>query len=523
MVVAIIGILAAVAIPSYQKYVYRAKAADLLTHIDALRLESAAYATLNGWPLKLTHVAVSQIPQNLPGFPATSLAVDHFETVITNLTSKKTKIATSPLMDYRPVVIYRPAPNTQENKNILEAAYSLLPASVIAGYAKDDYLMVYLFASDHKVGVGPLSNTPSNANTKTPTKQPNAAVGNKQPKVVVTPKQLQFTPTCPADKITYHTQPNPNDPCAKPISDRPANYCPPSQYTYHTVPDPSDPCAKAIPASVMPASPPLTTQSTPSVAVSTPVPHLCPIPTSCEKTSGSESSGQGDCPASGTRMFSASSGFLYQTTVYPCPLIKGPQGASTSQPQQQNTQTSVCTQFTFSDNPDPNDPCAKLQPTMPINKTPTPVVQVVVAPPSIMPTQKAPPSIKNCSVPKSCLAAGGQQSSGQADCPTAGTIINALADNRGFFYQVSIDSCPSIVGPSVAVSQVPAGGSSQGAGGGKSPTVTAVNVSPPIICHTALPKHCTVGKGLNNPNCIAASGSWHHWTPKPGYRCTGGF
>lgn len=48
MVIAIIGILAAIALPSYQTYIYRAKAADVVVVLDKIRTVLAAFQVERG-------------------------------------------------------------------------------------------------------------------------------------------------------------------------------------------------------------------------------------------------------------------------------------------------------------------------------------------------------------------------------------------------------------------------------------------------------------------------------------------
>jgi type IV pilus assembly protein PilA len=259
MVVAIIGILAAVALPAYQRYVYKAKSADLLTHIDAVRVQAATYAATEGWPAQLTDAGWGKLPKELQGFPQQNLVVDRFTTTITEAGGDK------------PVLFYFPHPASSETNHILAAAYEELPHSVVSAYKPDQYLAIYLFDGNHQVHFG---------NNVTPVKKPTSTLtavskgGGKAGaavKVVTSPTPMQV-PVCPPSQHTYHANPNPNDPCAKPMSQAPANYCPPSQIIYVLNPDPAKPCQRAAPHPLPQLVPPKLVNKVP-VIVQTAVPH----------------------------------------------------------------------------------------------------------------------------------------------------------------------------------------------------------------------------------------------------------
>lgn len=315
MVVAIIGILAAVALPAYQRYIYKARSADLLTHIDAVRLEAATFAATEGWPSSLTDAGWGKLPQELSGFPEANLMVDRFTTTILDGGDK-------------PVVRYFANPKTRENNNILESAHEALPAHLIAGYAKDNYLGVYLFGGDHRPAALRGSNQGPNLTGSAPSKLGNKDGGaqkqkpanqgpssttpvNNQPKVVVTQNSLPPASNCLSGIFTYHSVPNPGDPCSRPITERPKDYCPPSSIRYVANPDPAIPCERLDPKQQQA----VVTQTTTT---------LCSVPDSCKNPGSSTSSGAADCPSAGTTFYTAFGQLNYLSAVQPCPAILGP-------------------------------------------------------------------------------------------------------------------------------------------------------------------------------------------------------
>ena len=458
MVVAIIGILAAVALPAYQKYVYRAKAADLVTEYDALKLRyCAALATGDVSSSKSLGVIGSH--------------VEHFYVTVGNKSG--------------PIVGFHPSDN--EGRHIADAALSILPPSTLASAkslqvkisSQGDALYLKLdcgFATTKTLALQ-NGNTASPLNPIVPDK--------KQPKVVTASKQVQLVPTCPMDQRVYHSITDPNNPCSRPITERPANYCAPALVVYVTNPDPADSCQRLAPSPVAVVAPPKMPQAIPQPQPASM--QICFVPASC-LGSGASSNGQADCPSAGTRLYAASGGYGYETTATQCPSIRGPQ---TQQP--------------------------------------------AVAPAHL------------CRAPVSCKQDSSGFSSGAADCPSSGTPLFMSGGNP--HYYTTVAPCPVIQGPaitqvavqttqpvqptqptvtmtsntgSVSGSQtganLPAGAGSS-AGSQRQPVVTASSVPRPNICRIPLPKHCTRGQGLNHPNCPAASGTNYNWVPKAGYSC----
>ncbi len=285
MVVAIIGILAAIALPAYQKYVYRAKAADLVTEYDALRVKyCAALATGN--------ISSSKSLGDIGSH------VEHFYVTFSSKSG--------------PTVVFHP--NDAEGRYIADAALSVLPPSTVA-LAKSLQTKVSLQGDALRLKLDCGFTT---ANTLTDPDK-------KQPKVVTTSKQVQLVPTCPMDQRVYHSITNPNDPCSRPITERPANYCAPALIVYVANPDPADSCQRQAPSQVAVVAPPKIPQSTPQVApvVAQTQVYICPVPQSC---SGSDASSNGlaDCPSLKTRLYSTAAGLVFSTTAQPCPKITGP-------------------------------------------------------------------------------------------------------------------------------------------------------------------------------------------------------
>lgn len=273
MVVAIIGILAAVALPAYQRYVYKAKSADLLTHIDAVRVQAATYAATEGWPAQLTDAGWGKLPKELQGFPQQNLVVDRFTTTITEAGGDK------------PVLFYFPHPASSETNHIMAAAYEELPHNIVSAYKPDQYLAIYLFDGNHQVHFGHnVTTVKKPPTTVTPVSKGGGKAGATV-KVVTSPTPMQV-PVCPPSQYTYHTSPNPNDPCAKPISSAPANYCPPNKIIYVVTPDPAKPCERRAPQPLPQLVPQPLVNKVP-VIVQTAVPH--PVLTTSGPIMGSNS------------------------------------------------------------------------------------------------------------------------------------------------------------------------------------------------------------------------------------------
>jgi type IV pilus assembly protein PilA len=62
IVVAIVGILAAIAIPAYTDYITRSKVTELATAIDACKVSVAEYReSMSAWPADLSHAGCSNV------------------------------------------------------------------------------------------------------------------------------------------------------------------------------------------------------------------------------------------------------------------------------------------------------------------------------------------------------------------------------------------------------------------------------------------------------------------------------
>jgi type IV pilus assembly protein PilA len=298
MVVAIIGILAAIALPAYQKYVYRAKAADLVTEYDALRVKYCA-------ALATGDVSSSK------SLGAIGNHVEHFDVTVSSKPG--------------PIVAFHP--NDAEGRHIADAALSILPTSTFAP-AKTLQAKVSLQGGtlSLKLDCGlSMPKTLASQSGTSPNPQIPSVANKKQPKVVTTSKQVQRIPACPMDQRVYHSVPNPNDPCSRPITERPANYCAPALIVYVANPDPADSCQRQAPSQIAVLAPPKIAQSIPQVApvVAQTQVFICPVPQSCSG-SGASSNGLADCPSTQTRLYSTAAGLVFSTTAQPCPKITGP-------------------------------------------------------------------------------------------------------------------------------------------------------------------------------------------------------
>jgi len=300
MVVAIIGILAAVALPAYQKYVYRAKAADLIVDYESVHLTfelAASEGNLICTPI-VKEWPKGTLPSGLPT-NAYGLHEDHFDIFV----------RTGP-DGYMPVMIFRPLDN--EGMKIKDEAAKSLPSSIIVPTPKSNTdLAVQLTTIPPKCNGG-LASVAGAQKQKLNKQGPSGTTQvTNQPKVVVTQNLLQPASNCLSGILTYHSVPNPDDPCSRPITERPKDYCPPSSIRYVANPDPAIPCERLDPKQQQA----VVTQTTTT---------LCPVPDSCKNPGSSTSSGAADCPSAGTTFYTAFGQLNYLSAVQPCPAILGP-------------------------------------------------------------------------------------------------------------------------------------------------------------------------------------------------------
>jgi prepilin-type N-terminal cleavage/methylation domain-containing protein len=130
LVVAVIGILAAIAIPSYQRYIHAAKSEDLLVHIQSLRERVSVEQNTGNWPRSMktaTHSGMWPSPLSLQ---AELLNVPHF----------KTHIAISG--NNRPMAVF--VAIDAEGRFIVEEARRHLPEKLIHGHFNRTLLGVWL-------------------------------------------------------------------------------------------------------------------------------------------------------------------------------------------------------------------------------------------------------------------------------------------------------------------------------------------------------------------------------------------
>lgn len=94
IVVAIIGILAAVALPAYQDYTTRAKVSEVVLAASGARTSIAeAYATNGEFPSTTSEIANYVISQSSPYVASVTFAVDNSKGVITATAKGDSRIA----------------------------------------------------------------------------------------------------------------------------------------------------------------------------------------------------------------------------------------------------------------------------------------------------------------------------------------------------------------------------------------------------------------------------------------------
>lgn len=479
MVVAIVGILAAIALPAYQKYIIRAKSAELLTQIDAVRLKAAEVcATREFAANKQNNFNRLQWQHELAPYSSPA----GFRAVVSTYQNKTAAI------------VYLPKPPTLQSNGILEEVHAQLRNAPFVldftpAISAKSLSSLYLSLGCAHGPVTSKAQVPSNnlvPNNNKPGNVPQVAVV-QQPVTNVLGSAVQ-------QPLSMHQCIAPASCGGQGSKSSGVADCPGSGTTlyklasgdYHyltaTAPCPIISGPSKVTGGSQLSKVVVNTQSTTTTAQLPPAKvKLCAAPTSCSG-SGASSNGQADCPPSGTRLYSlAAGGYRYETTAATCPVIAGPQIA-----------------------------------------TQQPVISTTYL----------------CSVPQSCKQAGSSVSSGAGDCPAAGVPL--LVSGNGLKYSTNAQPCPQITGPvSAPVNPLPAvssvvpatnsatvqpniavqqTGNPTGAG---QVAVTASKVPPPSVCNTPLPKHCTQGHRLtlNHPNCPAVSGTNYHWIPESGHSC----
>lgn len=143
---AIVGILAAIALPAYRHYIYAAQASQLLTNIDALRLMSAEQNATAGWPDQLqTPPPSNKWPDPLK-MNSGNLLVPHFQSLVK-----------SDANGYPVAVFY---PIDERGTHIVDEAHYKLPDNLVYTFRPGAYLAVYLIDPTallhvHQTSTGP--------------------------------------------------------------------------------------------------------------------------------------------------------------------------------------------------------------------------------------------------------------------------------------------------------------------------------------------------------------------------------
>lgn len=135
LAIAIIGILSAIAVPTYQRYVHAAKSEDLLVTIHTLRERVAIEKSTGSWSENMvTPQQPGTWPAPLTLSPAL-LEVPHFIT--------KVSIA----QDNRPVAVF--IAKDAEGRFIIDEVRKHLPEKLIYGYFNRTLIGVWLMDADH--------------------------------------------------------------------------------------------------------------------------------------------------------------------------------------------------------------------------------------------------------------------------------------------------------------------------------------------------------------------------------------
>ena len=166
LVIAVIGILAAIAIPSYQRYIHAAKSEDLLVHIQTLRERVAIEQNTGNWPANMKTASHSGIWPSPLSLPASLLDISHFTTHITISG------------DSRPLAVF--IAKDSEGRFIVDEVRRHLPEKLIHGYFNRTLIGVWLADKQTQTLKTPTANQPpahtaqppTPANTKPPQQPP---------------------------------------------------------------------------------------------------------------------------------------------------------------------------------------------------------------------------------------------------------------------------------------------------------------------------------------------------------------
>ncbi|WP_286236587.1 pilin [Neptuniibacter halophilus] len=164
LVIAVIGILAAIAVPTYQRYIHSAKSVDLIEKIETLRERVAIEISQANWPAQLQTPPQSGLwPAPLKLNPEL-LKTPHFLT--------QTAISGS----NRPIAVFMAS--DADGRFIIDEARKHLPESWIHGYYNRTMLSVWLADPQPSGNTQPPAHSSPAAETPSPTGSTTASTLN---------------------------------------------------------------------------------------------------------------------------------------------------------------------------------------------------------------------------------------------------------------------------------------------------------------------------------------------------------